>query len=92
MFPTFDPPPRNIQNAIGHWVVVALNIKDRCFQYIDSLYSSDCKTGWVVFNRMIRSIKQIWLYTSEDLKPPLSPISIDHFETHYMNTVKQTDK
>lgn len=88
LFPTLDPPPKGFPNAVGHWVVVTLNLERQCFQYIDSLYDEKQHAGWAIYRRMVANIKRLWT----DLDPPLEPLSIDHFPTNYMGTVKQTDQ
>jgi len=92
LFPTLEPPPPGQENSVGHWVVVTLNLKKGCFQYIDSLYCPRSNSGWIIYRRMIKTIKKLWLDLTIDIDPPLEPLSTNHYKTAYMDTVKQTDK
>ena len=73
----------------GHFAVVALNLKDQCFQYIDSLYGPHEKNGWYMYKRMVKGIKKLWSDASQDMEHPMNPLSIDGFQLHYMKTPKQ---
>ena len=91
MFPTLDPPPVP-RESVGHWVVVCLNLKDKCFQYIDSLYGVDNTGGWQIFKKMEKNIRKLWNIITEDhLDSPLTPLTLDAFETNYMITPKQNN-
>jgi hypothetical protein len=87
VFPTFDPPKS--RDAVGHYAVVTLNLRDRSFQYIDSLYTCKDPTGWFMFNKMTKNIKQLWADASHDMQDPLSPLTIDDLKTEYMCTPQQ---
>ena len=95
VFPTFDPPPPKKHptdpDGVGHWVTVSMDLKRRCFQYIDSLWDQDSATGWTIFLRMVKFLRIFWKTLGTMMKPPLDPHTIDHWPTRYMNTTKQTD-
>ena len=89
MFPTLKPPPVP-KDGVGHWVVVCLNLKDKCFQYLDSLYGVHDDGGWKIFKRMERNIRNLWKIINEDNQDsPLTPLTLDAFVTKYMITPKQ---
>jgi hypothetical protein len=81
--------PSRKKDVVGHYVVFSLNLKDKCFQFIDSLYGVNDHGGWVVFLKMVENIRKLWRDGSEKFDAPLSPPSIDDFATNYMDTVKQ---
>ncbi|KAM0902651.1 hypothetical protein ACQ4PT_019177 [Festuca glaucescens] len=87
VFPTFDPP--KARDEVGHYAVVTLNLRDRSFQYIDSLYTCKESTGWFMFNKMTKNIKQLWADASQDMQDPLSPLTIDDLKTEYLRTLPQ---
>jgi hypothetical protein len=89
MFPTFDQHLSRKKDDVGHYVVVTLNLKDKCFQLIDSLYGVNDHGGWAVFLKMVKYIRKLWCDGSEKFDIPLSPPSIDDFPTNYMDTVMQ---
>ena len=89
MFPTLDPAPD--KDTIGHWLVVSLDIPNKCFQYFDSLYKAECQAGWDIFERMVKNIKALWNAASaeDSMDEPLSPLTLDDFKTYYMRTPLQ---
>jgi hypothetical protein len=95
VFPTFDlPPPKkhpSEPDGVGHWVTASLDLKRRCFQYIDSLWDQDSSSGWTIFSRMVKFIRILWKTLGKTMDPHLDPHTIDLWETRYMNTTKQTD-
>lgn len=95
VFPTLDPPPPKRHpsepDGVGHWVTVSLDTKRRCFQYIDSLWGKGESAGWTIFMRMVKFIRILWKTLRTMVDPPLDPHTVDHWETRFMNTVKQTD-
>ena len=95
VFPTFDPPPPKKHptepDGVGHWVTVSMDLKRRCFQCIDSLWDQNSPTGWTIFMRMVKFLRIFWKTLGKMMTPPLDPHTIDHWQTRYMNTTKQTD-
>jgi len=59
MFPTLDPPPTDVEGAVGHWVTVCLNLKAECFQYLDSMFGVEDVARWNIFNRMVKNIRTL---------------------------------
>ena len=84
-----DPPPT--KNSAGHFSLVTLNLRDECFQYLDSLYSSKQRGGWKIFNRMVTNIKDLWHDACQDMAVPLSPVSLDKHVSRkqYLKSPKQ---
>ena len=95
VFPTLDPPPPKrhpVESAgIGHWVTISIDMKRRCFQYIDSLYDKDDQDGWTIFLKMVKNVKILWRAVSNKMDIHLKPDNVDSFETRYMSTEKQED-
>ncbi|KAM3353834.1 hypothetical protein ACQJBY_024802 [Aegilops geniculata] len=82
LFGVFDPPA--IREGAGHYCVVALNIKHRRFELLDSWHLPGSQSGIRVINRMAKNIKQLWRNgSSERKKKKLDPPNIDHFRLHH---------
>ena len=58
MFATFDPPPATMKDAIGHYCLVTLNLREKRFELLDSLNEGDSAAANVVFRKMVRNIKK----------------------------------
>ena len=55
LFATFDPP--NMRDGVGHYCVVALNVRERWFEFLDSLNKPGSPDAVRVFRRMVKNIK-----------------------------------
>ena len=84
-----DPP--SDKDSIGHFGLVTLNLRDESFQYIDSLYTSKQTGGWIIFNKMVKNIKELWDDACQDMTDPLSPVSLDKHVSRkqYLKSPKQ---
>jgi hypothetical protein len=57
LFATFDPPDPPIPGNVGHFCVVALNLKFECFQFLDSMHGPNDPdaqrvfSGWLMVSR-----------------------------------------
>ncbi|XP_045088870.1 uncharacterized protein [Aegilops tauschii subsp. strangulata] len=82
LFGVFDPPAT--REGAGHYCVVALNIKHRRFELLDSWHLPGTESGIRVINRMAKNIKQLWRNgSSERKKKKLDPANIDHFRLQH---------
>ena len=82
LFGVFDPPATS--EGAGHYCVVELNIKHRCFELLDSWHLPGSESGIRVINRMAKNIKQLWRNGSSDRKKKkLDPSKIDDFRLHH---------
>ena len=52
LFATFDPP--HMRDGVGHYCVVALNVKERRFEFLDSLNKPSSGDAIRVFRRMVK--------------------------------------
>ena len=60
LFATFDPPNPPGPGNVGHFCVVALNLKQKCFQLLDSLRGDNDPDAQRVFFTMASGIKKLW--------------------------------
>ena len=58
LFATFDLP--EMRDGVGHYCVVALNVKERWFEFLDSLNKPGNPDAIRVFRRMVKNIKRAW--------------------------------
>lgn len=65
LFATFDPPVPPTVGAIGHFCVVALNIKKKRIELLDSLRGHRDPDAKRVIHLMARNIKKLWKNTFE---------------------------
>ena len=77
LFATFDPP--DTRHGVGHYCVVALNVKERRFEFLDSLNKSGSPDAVRVFRRMAKNIKRAWKEGSSSFDEPLNPPTLDGF-------------
>ena len=52
LFATFDPP--DTRDGVGHYCVVALNVKERRFEFLDSLNKPSSPDAVRVSRRMVK--------------------------------------
>ena len=77
LFATFDPP--DTRDGVGHYCVVALNVKERRFEFLDSLNKPGSPDAIRVFRRMVKNIKRAWKEGSSSSDEPLNPPTLDGF-------------
>lgn len=77
LFATFDPP--DMRDGVGHYCVVALNVKERWFEFLDSLNKPGNPDVIRVFRRMGKNIKRAWKEGSSSSDEPLNPPTLDGF-------------
>ena len=77
LFATFDPP--DTRDGVGHYCVVALNVKERRFEFLDSLNKPGSPDAVRVFRRMVKNIKRAWKEGSLSSDEPLNPPTLDGF-------------
>ena len=77
LFATFDPP--DMRDGVGHYCVVALNVKERRFEFLDSLNKPGSPDAISVFRRMVKNIKRAWKEGSFSSDEPLNPPTLDGF-------------
>ena len=77
LFATFDPP--DTRHGVGHYCVVALNVKERRFEFLDSLNKPGSPDTVRVFRRMVKNIKHAWKEGSLSSDEPLNPPTLDGF-------------
>ena len=77
LFATFDPP--DTRDGVGHYCVVALNVKERRFEFLDSLNKPGSPDAVRVFRRMVKNIKRAWKEGSSSSDEPLNPPTLDGF-------------
>jgi hypothetical protein len=88
-FSILDPPDPPVEGSVGHWCVVALNLKKKRFELLDSLRSEDNSDAQRVFYTMAAGIKKLWREATNSKGDSFYPKSIDHFEMHYVIVPKQ---
>ena len=88
-FATLDPPDPPVPGNVGHWCVVALNIKEKRFELLDSLRSENNPDAQRVFYTMTAGIKKLWREATNSKGESYYPKSIDNWEMHYVNVPKQ---
>ena len=89
MFATFDPPPATMKDAIGHYCLVTLNLREKRFELLDSLNEGDSAAASVVFRKMVRNIKKVWKDGSASCDEPLNPPTLDGFALTHINVPQQ---
>jgi hypothetical protein len=77
LFATFDLPETN--DGVGHYCVVALNLKERWFEFLDSLNKPGSLEANRVFKRMVKNIKRAWKEGSASSDQLLDPPTLDGF-------------
>ena len=58
LFATFDLP--DTRDGVGHYCVVVLNVKERRFEFLDSLNKPGSPDMIRVLRRMVKNIKRAW--------------------------------
>ena len=89
MFATFDPPPATMKDAIGHYCLVTLNLREKRFELLDSLNEGDSAAANVVFRKMVRNIKKVWKDGSASCDEPLNPPTLDGYALTHINVPQQ---
>ena len=89
MFATFDPPPATMKDAIGHYCLVTLNLREKRFEFLDSLNDADSAPANLVFRKMVRNIKKVWKDGSASCDEPLNPPTLDGFALTHINVPQQ---
>ena len=89
MFATFDPPPATVKDAIGHYCLVTLNLREKRFELLDSLNEGDSAPANLVFRKMVRNIKKVWKDGSASCDEPLNPPTLDGFVLTHVNVRQQ---
>ncbi|KAE8817242.1 hypothetical protein D1007_05133 [Hordeum vulgare] len=84
LFATFDPPNTKEGEIIGHYWVVALNLKENRFEFLDSLNKPGSDEANKVFRRMVKNIKRAWKEGSDSCDKPLSPPTLVGFSLKHM--------
>ena len=77
LFATFDPP--KMRDGVGHYCVVALNVKERRFEFLNSLNKPGSPGAIRIFRRMVKNIKRAWKEGSSSSDEPLNPPTLDGF-------------
>ncbi|KAE8772824.1 hypothetical protein D1007_55082 [Hordeum vulgare] len=77
MFATFDSP--QMSDGIGHYCVVAFNVKERRFEFLDSLNKPGSSKANRVFRMMVKNIKRAWKEGSSSFDEPLNPPTLNGF-------------
>ena len=68
-----------MRDGVGHYCVVALNVKERRFEFLDSLNKPGSPDAVRVFRRMVKNIKRAWKEGSSSSDEPLNPPTLDGF-------------
>ena len=74
---TFDPP--ETRNGVGHYIVVALNLKERRFEFLDSLTKPGSSEANRIFRRMDKNMKRAGKEGGSSSDEPLNPPTLDGF-------------
>ena len=77
LFATFDPP--EMRDGVGHYCVVALNVKEWWVEFLYSLNKPGNPDAIRVFRRMVKNIKRAWKEGSSSSDEPLNPPTLDGF-------------
>jgi hypothetical protein len=88
LFTTFDRPDPPVLGNVGHFCVVALNLKLECFQFI--LCVAQMIQMLKGFFRMAYGIKKVWREANDAKGNKFTPKSIDHYPMHYVRVPKQS--
>ena len=68
-----------MRDGVGHYCVVALNVKERRFEFLDSLNKPGSPDAVRVFRRMVKNIKRAWKEGSSSSDELLNPPTLDGF-------------
>ena len=67
------------RESVGHYCVVALNVKERRFEFLDSLNAPGGPEANRVSRRMVKNIKRAWKEGSSSSDERLNPPTLDGF-------------
>ena len=86
-FATFDPP--EYVDGVGHFCLVVLNIKERCFELLDSMRGRNDPDAIRVMHVMSQNIKKLWREAGDKCGCSFNPYSIDDWPLQYINSSQQ---
>ena len=83
--------PPDTRDGVGHYCVVALNVKEMRFEFLDSLSKPGNSKANRVFRGMVKNIKHAWKEGSSSSDEPLNPPTLDGFVLkHVIHYKKKT--
>ncbi|KAE8815827.1 60S ribosomal protein L35a-3 [Hordeum vulgare] len=82
LFATLDP--LEMRDGVGHYCEVALNVKERQFEFLDSLNKPGSSETNMVFRRMGKYIKRAWKEGCSSSDELLNPPTLDGFSLKHV--------
>ena len=68
-----------MRDGVGHYCAVALNFKEKRFEFPDSLNKLGSSNAIRIFRRMVKNIKHAWKEGSSSSDGSLNPPTLDGF-------------
>ena len=87
LFATFDP--TEMRDGVGHYCVIALNVKESGFEFLDLLNKPGSPDAIRVFRRMVKNIKRARKEGSLSSDEPLNPPTLDGFVLKHVIVLMQ---
>ena len=79
----------NPSEESGHWCLIVLNLRFRCFECLDSLRDETWSDAVRFLRTMTDNIKKLWRECSVDRAKLFSPAHIDGFSCEFVKVTRQ---